>query len=75
MVDVSKVSQLNAQYDNKTVKIEDNKGQVHEVKLSIFQEGMAVTNDTKDVTAVFNANKSEFFLDNKRAFNAYPCFR
>ena len=57
MVDVSKVSQLNAQYDNKTVKIEDNKGQVHEVKLSIFQEGMAVTNDTKDVTAVFNANK------------------
>ncbi|MBR1460857.1 hypothetical protein IJ596_04415, partial [bacterium] len=58
MVDVNKVNQINAQYDNKTVKIADNKGQVHEVKLSIFQDGMAVTSDTKDIASYFNFNKN-----------------
>ena len=57
MVDVNKVdkiNQLNAQYDNKVVKMQDNQGNTHDVKMSVFQEGMAITSDTKDVTKMFN---------------------
>ena len=60
MVDINKVdkiNQLNAQYDNKTVKIQDNQGKTHDVKLSVFQEGMAVTSDTKDAVGMFNFHK------------------
>lgn len=56
-VNMNKINRLNKQYDNKTVNIEDNNGVKHKVKLSVFQEGMAITPDTKGVLDLFDIHK------------------
>ena len=44
--DLKRISKMNSQYDNKSIKIGDKHS--NKVQLSIFTEGMAVTDDIKD---------------------------
>lgn len=49
--------QVRRQYDDKTIKIKDAQGNQKEIKMSIFQEGMAVTSDTGFILKGFNTTK------------------
>lgn len=64
MADIDRINQLNQQYDKKTVKVEDNNGVKQKVKLSVFQEGMAVSPDVKEVGSMFDIHK-DGKLDNE----------
>lgn len=54
--DMKRISKLNSQYDGKSIKIGNKHS--NKVPLSIFTEGMAVTDDIKDFLNFFDADKN-----------------
>lgn len=54
--DLKRISKMNSQYDNKSIKIGDKHS--NKVQLSIFTEGMAVTDDIKDFLNFFDSDKN-----------------
>ena len=54
--DLKRISKMNSQYDNKSIKIGDKHS--NKVQLSIFTEGMAVTDDIKRFFKLFDSDKN-----------------